>query len=746
MTSIAEIRQQYPQYSDMSDQQLADALHSKFYSDMPKGEYYAKVGLGERSAPTDYQGQKASIEQTKKAIDEGRMPHSGGSVVDFLRDQWGDALSPKKNAIRAGVAVDSAIDSVPVAGPLVKQGLDSAIAGIDSAISGNDYQAVKARNAETVAQNKAANREADVSGQIVGALGPMGAIGSTARGAKALGMTGSLPVRAGFSAGSGAAINGADTLARGGSTGDAVSNAFAGGLMGGAVPLAAAGIGKAVPVLARPFVAGAKKAVRAADNAGVIPPRFADQAQNFAKMAPDDGLTYAEREAQRRVRKAMERDVTNASEDMLGEADDASAVLNEQPVVNVDRGGETTRALLRSATNSNPEVRGAAEDIAQNRFHGQGQRAANVYDRIGGGNVDDVAMRESLKQEAARANRPAYQAAFDAGDREIWSPELERLSGSPTVQRAMRGAVSGWQDRAIADGFGAMNPGANVKNGQLSFSQGRVPVFPNLQFWDYTKKILDDQVGAAIRAGKTQKAATLTAITKGLRQELDNMVPEYSSARQGAAAFYGANDALDAGAMFAKSPGNIREGLHTFSGMKKAEKEAFKVGYLAQKKEDVLKARDSFDVIQRQFGSPAAREMNEKILGKSASLELEAFARVENIMNNMKRGLGNSTTARQLAEMGLAGGIGTGAGLLTGQDWQTTSSLGIMAVIGSRGARMLNQKVDQKIVKEVGKILLSNDPKLLGKLQTNAVLSDKWMKALQAIGMGFVNQQTQRAD
>jgi hypothetical protein len=45
MASIAEIRQQYPQYSDLSDQQLADALHKKFYSDMPRADFDAKIGL-----------------------------------------------------------------------------------------------------------------------------------------------------------------------------------------------------------------------------------------------------------------------------------------------------------------------------------------------------------------------------------------------------------------------------------------------------------------------------------------------------------------------------------------------------------------------------------------------------------------------------------------------------------------------------------------------------------------------------
>lgn len=47
MTSIAEIRQQYPQYDDMNDQQLADAFHKKFYSDMPRADFYSKIGFGQ---------------------------------------------------------------------------------------------------------------------------------------------------------------------------------------------------------------------------------------------------------------------------------------------------------------------------------------------------------------------------------------------------------------------------------------------------------------------------------------------------------------------------------------------------------------------------------------------------------------------------------------------------------------------------------------------------------------------------
>jgi len=48
--NISDVRQQFPQYSDLSDKQLADALHAKFYSDVPLDDFYAKVGLGSKRA------------------------------------------------------------------------------------------------------------------------------------------------------------------------------------------------------------------------------------------------------------------------------------------------------------------------------------------------------------------------------------------------------------------------------------------------------------------------------------------------------------------------------------------------------------------------------------------------------------------------------------------------------------------------------------------------------------------------
>jgi hypothetical protein len=50
MATLAEFREQYPQYDAVPDLTLADSLHQKFYSKMPKMDFYKTIGLGSATA------------------------------------------------------------------------------------------------------------------------------------------------------------------------------------------------------------------------------------------------------------------------------------------------------------------------------------------------------------------------------------------------------------------------------------------------------------------------------------------------------------------------------------------------------------------------------------------------------------------------------------------------------------------------------------------------------------------------
>jgi TonB family protein len=76
--NIATIREKYPQYADLPDKQLVDALHDKYYKDIPLEQFYAKVGLIQ-TAPanenvTPLNSTKIIKEQNNKAIVSNSYP------------------------------------------------------------------------------------------------------------------------------------------------------------------------------------------------------------------------------------------------------------------------------------------------------------------------------------------------------------------------------------------------------------------------------------------------------------------------------------------------------------------------------------------------------------------------------------------------------------------------------------------------------------------------------------------------
>lgn len=49
---LARFREQYPQYGDMADAELAKALHEKFYADMSFADFAGRIGLAQNTGPT----------------------------------------------------------------------------------------------------------------------------------------------------------------------------------------------------------------------------------------------------------------------------------------------------------------------------------------------------------------------------------------------------------------------------------------------------------------------------------------------------------------------------------------------------------------------------------------------------------------------------------------------------------------------------------------------------------------------
>jgi hypothetical protein len=432
------------------------------------------------------------------------------------------------------------------------------------------------------------------------------------------------------------------------------------------------------------------------------------------------GMRNPDDEAARRVAGALTADFTRQGPAFTAEEIAAANAAGTGRSL-VDIGGERTRELARSASDTSPEARAALTELTQDRFQSQSPRIAGFIRQITGGG-DAAGDLEAIQAAGRRANRPAYAQAYAIGDRPIWSPELERLTASPSILQALRGAQAKWRDWQVLDGFGASNPPVRIApGGTLQFQPGGLLPFPNIQFWDYAARNIADRAATARRSGATQEAARLGGLERALKTELDTIVPEFGAARRGAASFFGADNALEAGHNFARQgivePRQQLMQRQAFSRFSPEERQIFSRGYASNLADMIERSPDNRNVLSAAFvNSGPARDRTLMALGPQNAGQLEALLRAERIVDRARTNMGNSRTAQYLSALGMAGGTAgatAGAEALVNQDFNPAHVL--TAAIGVGLARRGAQVIDQRVARRVGEMLASDDPAILAR-------------------------------
>jgi hypothetical protein len=209
--------------------------------------------------------------------------------------------------------------------------------------------------------------------------------------------------------------------------------------------------------------------------------------------------------------------------------------------------------------------------------------------------------------------------------------------------------------------------------------------------------------------------------------ELDSAVPAYASARRGAAGFFDAEDALEAGKKFVNINRAIPETKRAIMKMSAPEREAFATGFAAELKDKILQAGDSVDLVKRVFGSPESRQKIEMALGRDRFKQFQGFMHVETTMNALQKALGGSTTTRQLMELGLAGGGGYYA---SDGDMKTAAATALLAF----GVRKGITKANDRTMASMAEMLLSDSPAKIGVAIRMASGNENARAALDKIG------------
>ena len=454
-----------------------------------------------------------------------------------------------------------------------------------------------------------------------------------------------------------------------------VANATAGGVTGAAV-------GAVVP----PLAAGGKALLNKAGQA--LAPGMA----MFGKGKPEA----------KTVASAIERDA-QLGDAGLSEAEMIAAQQRGQPVTTMEMGGGMTRDLARTAGNLSDEGRSMIAQKVDERYETQAPRVTGLLSRmIGGRRAGEI--QDSLQEAARRANKPAYERAYNQG-KAVWNDRLAELTADPHIQKAISQAESRGKTKSVIEGFSpSRNPFVETADGSyaLRTNPDGSRAIPNLQFWDHVKRGLDARHNKLKKSGDKDAARDVDTLRKMLNSELDNLVPSYKEARAGAALFFGAEDALEAGAKAATtrlSNAEIKKGL---SKMKPAERKLFASGFVTETIEAINRAADSRDVVKMIYQSPQARERIQMVMGKKAAGELEAFLRVEGLMQMTREAVTkNSKTFQYLMDAGILTGGAMASG---GLDFTSPENILAGALVGGR------RYVNRKFATNIAKLLVSEDP------------------------------------
>jgi hypothetical protein len=650
MPTIAEVREKFPQYRDLSDQQLADALHNKFYADMPKEEFEQKVGL--KSEP-----------QTKRGYGETFARAAAQGLSFNLADEFAGA----RNA--ASTKIPEAVGPIPLrtlAG-IARTGFN-AITGLDPGAA-KDYEQGRDEFRTAVKEGAQQNPITSTAGNVTGAL---------AGAAMIPGAAATLPLRARMAVGAlqGAGYGAASGAGEGENWEDRATGALKGGAVGGVIGGVAPAVVDAVGAAVQPLAGKIAATVR--------------------------GLRDPEAEAARRLAATITKDieVDPQAAQRLTPREFAQSAESGGPATLMDIGGEGTRALARSAANQSPEGRAILNQSINDRFEGQSGRVTDWLRRTFH-YPDAETQSEALLKTSREVNKPAYGKAYREGSNMPWDETFEQIAQAPEVQGAIRKAMVNAKSEAAKMGF---TPPRNPfyfdeATGRLKLrTDGETTMTPNLQFWDIVKRNLD----------KGDRSSQDWA--KILRDRLDEIVPSYQEARRGAAHFFDADNALEAGEKFVGKSMSSGEARRALAKMTDQERQLFQDGFVSKYVETLNQVGDRRSILNQIAASPAAREKLHVALGRERADQLEASLRVEGIMDHARKAVqGNSSTARQLAELGLAGSAGYG---LSGGGINPADSPGaVVNGLLAAGARYGGHRIEGNVARRLADLLVSKDPR-----------------------------------
>ena len=666
MPTIAEVRQQYPQYSDMSDDALASALHAKFYSDMPQDEFNKKIGL--TAQPPDKYRQAAIDEASR--LDAAGVPRDTGYTRRLVH---GATLGADNTILAAAMAP----------GEMIRHGTFDPSEGYNYAKAREDYSLEQSR------------KNTGLLGSATEALGGAVSAGGLAKaGVTAAGL---LPEGAGWLART--AAGAADAAGIGGFSGamegnglqERAQNAATGAMVGGAVGATLPGVLAAAKFLATPITS-----------------------QISARMNPQ---AYAQSQVARAISegKMTPHDIEIALQHADTEGQGVFTVA--------DALGNSGQRLLSTVARSPGEGRTAVVEAMDSRQGDQGRRLTGaLQEAFDAPQTAEQTRQAMVKQAGDEANinyapvksetQPIDVSAPVAIANRSISPAADTLAaaqGAVPTDIAARSAIEK-SESALRDPIGRAVAEAR------SYLASPTLTSSNVGKAFRAKTNIDQMIATA--ADKKQGALVdeLKPIRDALDEQLARSSPNYAKARDAYRVRQQRIGALDKGKELGSKQGQPEDAINQFNQFDPQGQQAFRAGYadpqISQVRNAVWganKARPlTSDAVTQEFNAFAASP------GRAGTLQRQ-IGRESTMFQTRNQALGGSRTVENLnddAAMGVRPEVmGVIKNVMTGNFGgavKTALSAGHNAITGNTPA----------VRQEVANILLQNGRNIpAGRLQ-----------------------------
>lgn len=450
----------------------------------------------------------------------------------------------------------------------------------------------------------------------------------------------------------------------------AVTGAALGGATGGAFPVASA----AVRGVARPAI----DAVRARINP-----------QGFAAEKVAERLASGNKSA--------------------GEAANrmARAASEGQRLSLADVGGGDVQSLARTAVNVPGPARNRITAKANLAQLSQGNRLKRAVGDLFADPEAYQATKEGIIAARASAAKPLYERAY--AQPVPYTFDLENVLNTPAGKAALAGAKVNSANRREpwAQWFASIDDAGNV------IDKRRVP---DTRALDEVKRTLDRMVEEAkapadgspfAKARATPKSIAIQTVRDDLVKFIDKHNPAYAQARKAALDNIQADEALEFGRNALNT--DLRVVAKKMAEFNDGQRELARIGSAEALRKKIDTAGFTHDAVRRIFNSRDQVKVLKALFGDTA--EFNRFRSF--IFNEARRTktrtavVGNSTTARQLADMQEAGQLSETAGAVTQAARGDLIGSAVSAL--QSGLRRLGGLTPQ-VADEIGKMLMTTDP------------------------------------